>query len=246
MMLLFILLKRCVLAMLVLFALPLSSHASILHWITRLGHTSCDNHPVVHPTRQYLLRRSEQPDLDEALQFQWERSFTSGSTLELVVCNGEVHVHSGSDSDKLKVSVHLDSPLGHELTPGRFLQIFPMESQGADMEWKLPERVHPVIDVSVPKETKLDLSLGNADVEIEGIEGDKIVNAGKGTVRLAVADASSEYRSIVVDVAMGSFADLRPGGQSGHHVPFHKEFSGKGNTTAHLQMAMGKIEITTE
>ena len=121
-----------------------------------------------------------------------------------------------------------------------------MEPHHADIEWKLPERVHPVIDIYVPQNTNLDLQLGKTDLEVKDVRGDKIVNAGKGTVRLAVADNNSEYRSIIVDVAMGSFSDLRTAGEIDHHLPLHKELSGPGTATAHLQMAMGKIEITPE
>lgn len=121
-----------------------------------------------------------------------------------------------------------------------------MDAHGADIEWKLPERVHPVLDIDVPKETNLGLELGKTDLEIRDVEGDKTVNAGKGIVRLRVANGNSEYRSIVVDVAMGSFSDLRPEGESDHNVPLHKEFSGEGTATAHLQMAMGRVEITPE
>lgn len=238
--------KRCIPATFLFCALPLGFDASVYHWITKLGHTSCDNHPVAQAHSHDLTARSEHPDLDEALRFEAERPFASGSALELVVCNGEVRVHPGPDPDKLRVSVHLGSSLGHELTPGRFLQVFSMDSHGADIEWKLPERVHPVIDIDVPKETNLGLELGKTDLEIRDVEGDKTVNAGKGIVRLRVANGNSEYRSIVVDVAMGSFSDLRPEGESDHNVPLHKEFSGEGTATAHLQMAMGRVEITPE
>jgi hypothetical protein len=238
--------KRCVLATFLFCALPLSFDASVFHWITKLGHTSCDNHPVAPAHSRDLLARSEHPDLDELLRFEAERPFASGSALELVVCNGEIRVHPGPDADKLRVSVRLGSPLGHELTPGRFLQVFSVDSHSADIEWKLPERVHPVIDIYVPRETNLNLALGKTDLEIRDVVGDKTVNAGKGTVRLAVANDKSEYRSIVVDVALGSFSDLRPEGESDHHTPLHKEFSGEGTATAHLQMAMGRVEITPE
>lgn len=234
--------KRWILTAFLFCALPLASYASVLHWITKLGHTSCDNHPVAGTHHSDLLPRSEPHDLDEPLQFEAERPFTNGSTLELIVCNGEVRLLPGSDPDKLKVSVRLGSSLGHELTPRRFLQEFSFDSHRADVEWKLPERVHPVIEIYVPQNTNLDLQLGKTDLEIKNIRGDKIVNAGKGTVKLAVA--SSEYHSIIVDVAMGSFVDLRPGGESDHHVPLHKDLPGDGTATAHLQMAMGKIEIT--
>jgi hypothetical protein len=61
-----------------------------------------------------------------------------------------------------------------------------------------------------------------------------------------VSDGDSEYHSIIVDVAMGSFADLRTGDNLSHHFPFHQELPGRGDATAHLQMAMGRIEIATE
>lgn len=73
------------------------------------------------------------------------------------------------------------------------------------------------------------------------------MNAGKGTLRIYVANAPSENRAIVVDLAMGSFADLRDHEKEGHHhTPFHTEFFGSGTANAHLQMVMGRIEIAPE
>jgi hypothetical protein len=68
------------------------SDASALHWITRLGHTNCDNHPVAETHAPGLIQRSEQEDVDAPLQFEVEEPFASLSSLTLVVCNGEVHV----------------------------------------------------------------------------------------------------------------------------------------------------------
>jgi len=227
-------------------ALVSRCQASPLHWITRLGHTNCDNHPVPLGYSSSLLERREDEPVDNALRFEAERSFPGGSTLTLVVCNGEVHVLPNPEPDKLKVLVHLGSGLGHELTPKRFLQEFSLSSGSADIEWKLPERSRPEIVVYVPTNTNLDLELGKTSLLLNGVRGNKVVNAGKGKVRLEVKDSNLEYRSIIVDIAMGSFSDLRPGGTAGNHTPLHKEFDGQGDSTAHLMMAMGKVEIAPE
>lgn len=222
------------------------SDASALHWITRLEHTNCDNHPVVETHATGLLPRSEQKDVDEPLRFEADRPFARNSSLTLVVCNGEVHVFPNPQSDRLKVVVHLGAPLRHELTPRRFLQEFVVDEKDADVEWKLPASSRPVIDLYVPEETALDLQLGKTNLLVKGVRGNKTVNAGKGTVRLAVTDSDLEYRSIVVDVAMGSFTDLRTEDNGSRHFPFHQELPGRGNAIAHLQMAMGRIEIAAE
>jgi hypothetical protein len=211
-----------------------------------LGHTNCDNRPVASVHQSRLLDRPEQGDIDSALHFEAERPFVGGSSLTLVVCNGDIQIRRNSNLDKLKIVAQLDSPLGHELTPKRFLQWFSLDSKSADVEWKLPERSHPAIDIYVPENTNLDLQLGKITLQVKHVRGDKVVNAGKGKIRLEVADGDVEYRSIVVDVAMGSFVDLRPGGVSDHRVPLHKEFKGQGGSTAHLQMAMGRVEIANE
>ena len=232
-------------ATLLLSSLPCSD-ASALHWITRLGHTNCDNHPVAETHAPGLIQRSEQNDVDAPLQFEVERPFASHSSLTLVVCNGEIHVLPNTHPDQLRVMVHLGAPLRHELTPRRFLQEFVVGQKDADVEWKLPASSRPVIDMYVPKQTALDLQLGKTNLLVKGVRGDKAVNAGKGTVRLDVSDSDLEYHSIIVDVAMGSFADLRTEGIVRHHFPFHQEFPGRGDATAHLQMAMGRIEIAKE
>ena len=116
-----------------------------------------------------------------------------------------------------------------------------MVDNSADVEWKLPASSRPVIDIYVPEQTALDLQLGKTNLLVKGVRGDKAVNAGKGTVRLDVSDGDSEYHSIIVDVAMGSFADLRIGNNLDHPNPLHQEAAGRGHATAHLQMAMGKI-----
>jgi len=231
--------------MLVLSSRPITE-ASVLHWITRLGHTNCDNRPVAKVSHPEVVPRPEPSDLDTSLRFEAERPFASGSSLMLVVCNGDVHVFPSSERDKLKITVRLGAPLGRERTPRSYLQEFLVTSSTADVEWKLPARSLPQINIYVPMKTDLDLELGKTDVEVRGVRGNKVLNVGKGTARLYVENGDSEYSSIVVDVAMGSFADLRPGGKHSNHLPFHEEFAGKGSSTAHLQMAMGKAEIAPE
>ena len=88
----------------------------------------------------------------------------------------------------------------------------------------------------VPEQTALELQLGKTNLLVKGVRGDKTVNAGKGMGRLDVSDGDSEYHSIIADVAMGSFADLRTDKNLRHHFPFHKELPGRGDATAHLQM----------
>ena len=229
-----------------LLSAPPCSDASALHWITRLGHTSCDNRRVAETHAPGLIQRPEQKDVDAPLQFEVERPFASHSLLTLVVCNGEVHVLPNPHRDQLRVVVHLGASLGHELTPRRFLQEFVVNQESADVEWKLPASSRPVIDVYVPEQTALDLQLGKTNLLVKGVRGDKAVNAGKGTVRLDVSDGDSEYHSIIVDVAMGSFADLRTDDNPSRQVPFHQELPGRGQATAHLQIAMGRIEIAKE
>ena len=193
-----------------------------------------------------LIQRSEQKDVDAPMQFEVERPFASHSLLTLVVCNGVVHVLPNPHPEQLRVVVHLGASLQHELTPRRFLQEFVVGDKAADVEWKLPASSRPVIDMYMPEHTALDLQLGNTNLLVKGVRGDKAVNAGKGTVRLDVSDGDSEYHSIIVDVAMGSFADLRIGNNLDHSNPLHQELPGRGDATAHLQMAMGKIEIAKE
>jgi hypothetical protein len=213
-----------------------------------LGHTDCDNRPVTRAHESGLLDRPELRDIDSVLHYEAERPFAAGSSLTLVVCNGDVQILPNSEPGRLKVVAQLSSSLGSELTPKRFLQQFSFSSKNADIEWKLPERSHPLINVYVPENTNLDLQLGKTTLQVKDIRGDKVVNAGKGKVRLVVAKGDVEYSSIVVDVAMGSFADLRPGGVSRTNLarPLHTEFKGQGNSTAHLQMAMGRVEIADE
>lgn len=52
----------------------------------------------------------------------------------LVVCNGEVRVTPNPEPGQLKAVVHLGSSLGRELTPASFLEIFQVNSHGADVE----------------------------------------------------------------------------------------------------------------
>jgi hypothetical protein len=144
------------------------------------------------------------------------------------------------------VEVHLGASLRHELTPKRFLQEFVVGQKDADVEWKLPAGSLPVFNIYVPEQTALDMQLGKTNLLVKGVRGNKAVSAGKGTVRLDVSDGDSEYHSIVVDVAMGSFTDLRIQGNPSNQIPFHQELVGRGDATAHLQMAMGRIEIAKE
>jgi len=187
-----------------------------------------------------------QKDIDTPLQFEAERPFESHGLLTLVVCDGDVRILSNPNPDQLRVVVRLGASLRHELTPRRFLQDFVVEQRNADVEWKLPESSLPVIDVYIPQQTALNLQVGKTNLLVKGVRGDKTVSAGKGTVRLDVSRGDSEYRSIMIDVAMGSFADLRSEDKPSQHFPFHQELSGRGDANAHLQMAMGRIEVAED
>jgi hypothetical protein len=221
--------------------------ASVLHWTTRLLHMNCDNHPVSHSHDLVgLISRVVTSDLVTPMQFEVERPMMEGGTLTLGACNGEVHVLPATDAAKLKVVVHLGASLGRERTPKDYLQEFSLNPAGADIEWKLPRRALPVIDVYVPKDTKLNLELGNVQLEVRTRGGDKRIDVGRGTARLYVSADGSDYRRLTVDVAMGSFVDLRTGGKQSHKMPLHEEFSGNGNSTAQLSVAMGKVEIAAE
>ncbi len=152
----------------------------------------------------------------------------------------------GSTADELRIVVHLAAPLGHERTPKNYLQEFTMGSDAPDIEWKLPEGSHPVIEVDIPADTNLDLQLGKAQLEVGGIVGNKHISVGKGSARLYAREDNAESGEIVVDVAMGSFADLRPGDRESHRAPLHEEIPDKGSATAHLEVAMGKAEIAAQ
>jgi hypothetical protein len=232
---------------LMLLAAQTGGEASVLHWTTRLLHMNCDNRPVSHSHDPVgLIPRIVTSDLVTPMQFEAERPMVEGGTLTLGICNGEVHVLAATDAAKLKVVVRLGASLGRERTPKDYLQEFSLNPSGADIEWKLPRRALPVIDVYVPKDTKLNLELGNVQLEVRGVRGDKQIDAGRGTARLYVMADGADYRRLTVDVAMGSFVDLRPGGKQSHKVPLHEEFSGTGKGNAHLSVAMGKAEIAYE
>jgi len=217
---------------------------------------NCDNHPVPASHAPGLATRPAQPDAalqdpalqdqDLPLEFHARRPLPSGSTLTLGVCNGEIHVLPGADSGVMTIDVHVSAPLGGERTPKSYLQRLTTDAAGADVEWKLPESAHPVIEVHVPSNTHLNLELGTVTLDVKGIHGNKYLNAGKGTAKLYVPSGATEYSLITVEVAMGSFADLRPGGVEIHKVPLHKEFKDAGTFTADLKMAMGNVEFVPE
>ena len=223
-----------------------AGEASVFHWTTRLLHMNCDTHTVTRGHNPELVPRSGQADQVTAQDFAAERPFSAGTKLTLGVCNGEVHILPGGDAGKLKITVHLAAPLGHERTPQSYLQIFAFDDKGADIEWKLPEAGHPVVTVYLPEHADLDLELGKAELDVTGIRGNKHLSLGKGTARLHVASGNSEYSRMTVDVAMGSFRDWRPDGLESHKVPLHQEFLGTGSASARIEVAMGKAEIAPE
>lgn len=220
-----------------------SARPSILHWTTRLLHTECDDRPVTQPHRSGLVPRRTETDHITPIDFEAERTLTAGSTLSLAICHGEVHILPSDSPDQLRVLVHLNASL-KDRTPADFLQQFTVAPGQADVEWKLPERSHPVINIYVPAGTKLNLQLGKVDVDVKGVRGDKSIDVGKGTARLYVCP--DEYRAIEVAVAMGTFTDQRPGGTTNHKVPLHEHFDGPGQATAEIKVAMGQAELVPE
>ena len=208
---------------------------------------NCDNHPIGHGSKDSpkLTQRQEESDLLTPTQFTAERPFDPAGTLTLAVCNGEVHVEP-SDAGTLKISVQLNGPLRHEQTPRNYLQRFDAAPEETVMLWKLPESAKPVFHVYVPRGTHLRLDLGKSELTVQGIQGDKDLSVGRGTARLYVRPDSTDFSQIGVDVAMGSFSDLRPGGKQIHKVPLHEDISGSGTAKVTLNVAMGKAEIAAQ
>lgn len=55
----------------VMAAIPCAcGEASVLNWITRLGHTNCDNHPVRGRHSFGHVGRPDQHDIDDPLYFR--------------------------------------------------------------------------------------------------------------------------------------------------------------------------------
>jgi hypothetical protein len=238
--------KRAI-AVLLLLAAPIAAKASVLHWTTRLMGMNCDNHPISRSPKDSprLTQREEDRDVITPVLFTAERPFKSDGTLTLAVCNGDVQVEP-SDSETLKITVQLNGPLHHEQTPRNYLQRFDATPEKTVMLWKLPESAKPVFHVLVPRNAHLILDLGKSELTVRGIHGEKQLNVGRGTARLYVQPDNADFSQISVDVAMGSFTDLRPGGKQNHKVPLHEEISGSGTAKATLNVAMGKAEIASE
>jgi hypothetical protein len=216
---------------------------SMLHWTTRLLHTECDDRPIAQPHRIGLVPHRTETDDVTPTDFEAERTLVTGTTVSLAVCNGEVHILPSDSPGQFRVRVHLNDPL-KDRTPADFLQQFTVESSHADIEWKLPEHSHPVIDIYVPDSTKLDLQLGKVNLAVKGVRGDKSIDVGKGTARLYVRP--DEYRVINVAVAMGSFSDDRPGGATIRKIPLRQQIDGPGRATASIKVAMGHAELMQE
>ena len=237
-------------AFFILMAAQTAGEASVLHWTTRILSLNCDNHPVVQRRSTseipQLAYRQEDSDVLTATRFEAERPVGHAAKLILGVCNGEVHILPAQTPGMLKITVQLGASLHHEQTPKSYLQKFEISPELADIEWKLPSHSRPEIYVYLPEDANLDLNVGNSQLEVKGNRGNKRLDVGRGKARLYVASGNTDFSRITVDVAMGSFADLRPEGKENHKIPLHEEIQGSGASTATVSAAMGKVEIVPE
>ncbi len=205
--------------------------------------TECDNRPVLSPVIPVLQYRPSHPDIDTPQDFVAERGFPAGETLRLGVCSGEVHMVPSEASATLRITVHVTQPLPRDLTPKSYLQELTVYGQQATMGWKLPESSHAVIYVYVPRQTSVDIQLGRGNLEIKGVEGNKLIHVGKGEAKLNLSSALPEYSHMTIHVSMGTFEDRRVGGHNSHKVPLKEEFSAEGLYSADIHVAMGKVVL---
>lgn len=204
---------------------------------------NCDGGPVPVSDRQYQQLPG---DVLEARHLELVRPFSGTGSLDVSVCNAQLHVLTRPDAKGLKISVELgDKTQG---PAADYIHILRVEPESALVHLKFPSNSHAVVTLIVPmnKGLKSQFNLGKGDLNFDAIgsAGDRQINVGYGHAKLLVEDDKS-YSDMQVNIGMGSLHDHRPGGHDGHFV-VSRDYSGNGDGSIQINVGMGSLDIAQE
>ena len=175
------------------------------------------------------------------------RPFDTGGTLEIQVCEANLHVRTERNAKEIKLTVELHPQSGHG-NLADYIQTLRIAPNDGVIRLKFPKEAHAVVTLIMPmgpnSTSKFNLGKGDLDFNAIGGSGTREINVGMGHMRLLL-DNEKSYSTMNVNVGMGSLHDHRPGGQDGHFV-VSRDYQGHGSGSLDINVGMGSLDIRND
>jgi hypothetical protein len=182
-------------------------------------------------------------DLVEPRHLMLSRAYNGTGKLSVNICNADVRLVNRPDAQRLEFAVQMDGADGsHNIAD--YVKSFSIQPDGGQLEMKFPKAARARVTLTLPMKRGEDFefNLGRGDLEFVAGNGagERRINVGMGSVRLAVGTAP--YESMQVNIGLGSLHDHRPGESDGHFV-VSREYEAKGDGSLQINVGMGSMEI---
>jgi hypothetical protein len=187
--------------------------------------------------------KAQMGDVVEPRHLSLTRTFSGTGKLRVNFCNADVRLVNRPDLQKMQLTVEMDGSDGsHQIADYvKSFQVQPADGV-VEMKFSRAARVKVTLMLPMKRGEDFEFNLGRGDLEFVAgnSAGERQINVGMGSVKLAVGDAP--YGSMQVNIGMGSLHDHRPGESNGHIV-VNKEYQARGDGSLEINVGMGSMEI---
>jgi hypothetical protein len=189
-------------------------------------------------------------DVVEPRHLSLTRVFAGTGKLSVNICNADVRLvnrlDNRPDAQRMEFTVWMEGSDGsHNIAD--YVKSFRVQPNDGLVEMKFSKAARAKVTLTLPMKRGEDFefNLGRGDLEFVAGNGagERRINVGMGSVKLAVGDAA--YESMQVNIGMGSLHDHRPGESDGHFV-VSKQYEAKGDGSLQINVGMGSLEIRQE
>ena len=221
--------------LILVFASSFTAHAA------RAESMTCDDNDRRVATHDYA---SSPEDVLQPSRLELTRPFDASGTLEIHVCEADLHVQTDRNAKGIKLTVDLRPQSAHG-NLADYIQTIRIQPDSGVIQLKFPKEAHATVTLIMPmgpnSTSKFNLGKGDLDFNAIGGAGTREINVGMGHMRLLLDDEKS-YSTMNVNVGMGSLHDHRPGGRDGHFV-VSRDYQGHGSGSLEINVGMGSLDI---
>jgi hypothetical protein len=208
------------------------------HGVARAETNNCDSGGAT----PYGLK-PQAGDVVEPRRLRLTRAFAGTGKLSVNICNADVRLVNRPDVQQMELTVQMEGSDGsHNIAD--YVKTFRVQPDDGVVEMKFSRAVRAKVTLTLPMKRgenfEFNLGRGDLDFAAGNAAGERQINVGMGSVKLAVGDAP--YGSMQVNIGLGSLHDHRPGGSDGHFV-VSKEYQANGDGSLQINVGMGSMEI---
>ena len=226
------------------YALMLVFASTLMARATQAQSMTCDDNDRRVTSHDYT---SGPGDVLQPSHLELTRPFDASGTLEIHVCEANLHVQTERNAKEIKLTVELH-PQSSRGNLTDYIQTLRIQPDNGIIQLKFPKEAHATVTLIMPmgpsSTSKFNLGKGDLDFNAIGSSGTREINVGMGHMRLLL-DNEKSYSTMNVNVGMGSLHDHRPSGQDGHFV-VSRDYQGHGSGSLDINVGMGSLDIRND